>query len=35
MEILRLNINRDEPQATLKEIRLQVALIAVNRGGCD
>src|SRR5437762_4742504 len=28
MEILRLNINRDEPQATLKEIRLQVALVA-------
>lgn len=28
MEILRLNINKDEPQATLKEIRLQVALIA-------
>jgi hypothetical protein len=28
MDILRLNINRDEPQASLKEIRLQVALIA-------
>ena len=28
MEILRLNINQDEPQATLEEIRLQVALIA-------
>ncbi|HJQ26683.1 MAG TPA: molybdopterin-dependent oxidoreductase [Blastocatellia bacterium] len=28
MEILRLNINRDEPQATQKEIRLQVALVA-------
>src|ERR1051325_1946917 len=28
MDILRLNINQDEPQASLKEIRLQVALIA-------
>jgi hypothetical protein len=28
MDILRLNINQDEPQASLKEIHLQVALIA-------
>src|SRR6185295_17292941 len=28
MDIIRLNINQDEPRASLKEIRLQVALIA-------
>jgi len=28
MDIIRLNINQDEPPASLKEIRLQVALIA-------
>src|SRR5436853_2331557 len=28
MDIIRLNINQDEPQASLKEIDLQVALIA-------
>src|SRR5205085_10632979 len=28
MEILKLNINQDEPRASVKEIRLQVALIA-------
>src|SRR6185295_9992685 len=28
MDIIRLNINQDEPQASRKEIRLQVALIA-------
>lgn len=28
MDIIRLNINQDEPRASLKEIRVQVALIA-------